>query len=742
MSVLLGKRTGALPPSLVSSPPQAASRRGHVVALLVALLCSAGAALLQTFVFDDVYAVLAHPAVTGSEGWRSAFQTDFWGAPMHSARSHKSFRPLTTLSFRADAALHGLEARGFHVTNVALHVAVCLLFARFCRSVVFAPRERGAALFAALLFAVHPVHVEAFANIVGRAEILSAGFFLAALFCFQASISGSAAGGVSALSPLPLAYLCAAASMLCKETGVAVFGVFVVWEGLMFLRTLATAAPPAGLKVHAARAALHLAVLALLLVPRLSLNADTVPCFGVVDNQGAFNEDRLTRALTLAHYAAQHAWLLIFPSQLACDRSFGSIPLVTSWSDPRNVYSAGLFAGVLAVGLYALALSCRRAAHRSPHAAGLGVAILLGPFLPASNIFFPVGFTVAERILYAPSMGFCILAAVLLASLIRTLRRWRPSLVLLLGVAIAAALACMGTKSIAQSRVWSDGEALGRAGLRHYPHNPKLHLLIAQGLIWRADRQLEVLRSLSAAANTTEGGPAALEVSNVSAAVREMLQEAELRARLAFKLNREQHLPNNRDNQATLHGVAIRAFNAGNFEQAIRCFRLLLTYDFGDLVDHRKYLGRSLLSAGQPEEAWPYLRMAFDFRPHDKDLAAWLVDLASTFHDSGDHGRELEVLQYVEGVQPDLCDAVVQIPIALRLLGRYPEALKAGERAVHQFPRDFRPLLTLGHTHAQMGSYSAAEAAYEQCLALNPDAEAARTNLAAIRARRGVQVGE
>lgn len=33
------------------------------------------------------------------------------------------------------------------------------------------------------------------------------------------------------------------------------------------------------------------------------------------------------------------------------------------------------------------------------------------PFLPASNLFFPVGFVVAERVLYIPSMGFCLLVA-------------------------------------------------------------------------------------------------------------------------------------------------------------------------------------------------------------------------------------------------------------------------------------------------------------------------------------------
>jgi len=40
------------------------------------------------------------------------------------------------------------------------------------------------------------------------------------------------------------------------------------------------------------------------------------------------------------------------------------------------------------------------------------LALMVFPFIPASNLFFPVGFVVAERVLYAPSMGFCLLIAV------------------------------------------------------------------------------------------------------------------------------------------------------------------------------------------------------------------------------------------------------------------------------------------------------------------------------------------
>ncbi len=39
------------------------------------------------------------------------------------------------------------------------------------------------------------------------------------------------------------------------------------------------------------------------------------------------------------------------------------------------------------------------------------LSLMVFPFLPASNLFFPVGFVIAERILYIPSMGFCLLVA-------------------------------------------------------------------------------------------------------------------------------------------------------------------------------------------------------------------------------------------------------------------------------------------------------------------------------------------
>ena len=82
----------------------------------------------------------------------------------------------------------------------------------------------------------------------------------------------------------------------------------------------------------------------------------------------------------------------------------GTVPLVVSLADPRNLATLVLL--VFLAHLAYVALS------KINRALLMSLAMMGIPFLPASNLFFPVGFVVAERILYIPSMGFCLLVAI------------------------------------------------------------------------------------------------------------------------------------------------------------------------------------------------------------------------------------------------------------------------------------------------------------------------------------------
>ena len=102
------------------------------------------------------------------DGFRWAFSTtyaEFW-------------HPLTWLSLMFDYQLHGLNAGGYHVTNLILHIlSTLLLFWLFNRMTGMMWRSA----FVAVLFALHPLHVESVAWIAERKDVLSAFFWMLTL---------------------------------------------------------------------------------------------------------------------------------------------------------------------------------------------------------------------------------------------------------------------------------------------------------------------------------------------------------------------------------------------------------------------------------------------------------------------------------------------------------------------------------------------------------------------------------
>lgn len=100
-------------------------------------------------------------------------------------------------------------------------------------------------------------------------------------------------------------------------------------------------------------------------------------------------------------------WLLLAPSSLCCDWSLGSVPIIDSISDVRNIWSLVFYAGIIALAVVTLKadrlLICRQyfthvsLIHRGYSEVGIGLAFMLIPFLPSTGIIFKVGFVIAER---------------------------------------------------------------------------------------------------------------------------------------------------------------------------------------------------------------------------------------------------------------------------------------------------------------------------------------------------------
>jgi hypothetical protein len=168
----------------------------------------------------------------------SIFKHDFWGDSIYGNISHKSYRPVTIMTFRWNFFLGGLDPTGYHFGNICLHGTVTVLFASTC-VVVFRGMTSSTTctLLASLLFAVHPIHTEAVASVVGRADVLCAFFYLLSFLSYTKCIGVSTANpcgrpGSHSWTWIVISIILCVLSLLSKEQGVTVIAVCVVYDVL------------------------------------------------------------------------------------------------------------------------------------------------------------------------------------------------------------------------------------------------------------------------------------------------------------------------------------------------------------------------------------------------------------------------------------------------------------------------------------------------------------------------------
>src|SRR5690242_3540589 len=146
------------------------------IAIALLALASSGIGILNRFAYDDRYVVEQNAVVHSLHGWWRGFAMSYWGQEW----GGDGYRPITILAFRLEWAIGHGTPQVFHAANILLYVVASVLVFVLARKIL--PLQ--AAWLAAAFFAVHPVHVEAVANIVGQSELLVAVAFLGATVAY------------------------------------------------------------------------------------------------------------------------------------------------------------------------------------------------------------------------------------------------------------------------------------------------------------------------------------------------------------------------------------------------------------------------------------------------------------------------------------------------------------------------------------------------------------------------------
>ncbi|XP_045494906.1 protein O-mannosyl-transferase TMTC2-like isoform X1 [Colias croceus] len=130
------------------------------------------------FVYDDRRAILSNPDVIGHTPIKSLFENDFWGTPLTDPGSHGSYRPLCVATYRLNYAFSGFKPWSYHFLNILFHSTATALVVITAKRLLPSYCMRVGTVVAGLTFAAHPIHTEAVAGVVGRADLAACNFFL------------------------------------------------------------------------------------------------------------------------------------------------------------------------------------------------------------------------------------------------------------------------------------------------------------------------------------------------------------------------------------------------------------------------------------------------------------------------------------------------------------------------------------------------------------------------------------
>lgn len=373
-------------------------QRGLWPLLSVALLAFASSAvgIVNGFTYDDRYIVEMNPAMHELGRWWTAFAQSYWPRDW----GGDGYRPITILFFKIEYAIGGGRPWPFHAVNIVLYVIAAVLLFAVARRMLTA----WAAWLAAALFAVHPVHVEAVANVVGQSELLVAVSLLGATALYLRD------RGAGELRPATAAWILLLYAFGCfaKEHAIVLPAILVVAELTVLGGDAELRDRLRDTSLRTFFLALALVAVAFVAVRSIVLADHSIGGFTPFTPFSSLNITPFQRILTALGVVPEWFRLFLWPAHLASEYGPPDIEIAQGFD---LVQLPGL---LLLVSTLAIAAVIRR---RQP-AIAFGVAFLVITLLPSSNFIIPAGIVLAERTLFSPSAGAMIAVAGVVVALV------------------------------------------------------------------------------------------------------------------------------------------------------------------------------------------------------------------------------------------------------------------------------------------------------------------------------------
>ena len=546
------------------------------------------------------------------------------------------YRPLTPAMFAIEYAIAGPKPWLSHLINALSYGLLCWLLFGFTKTLLGARlainTATHSATIAALLFAVHPIHTEAVANIKGRDEIVAAIGAVLGLWLTLRSMKEEKATMLR-IGAFAAFFL----GMLAKEnviTMLAVVPLTLWWHGKT----------P---KVNWLQSMWPIVVASVLFIvirgaitgldpgepPKELMNNP----FLKIENNLYVPFSAAEKTATITYIMGKYVQLLVFPFPLTHDYYPREIE-IQNWTKPLVWASFLFWLGML----YAVIKGWK-----SRTWLAYGIIFYCATMSITSNIIFPVGTNMSERFAFLPSIGFVIPIAVLIARWLEGASRKNVTSALL------AVLILLGGWTLIRSRVWKDNNTLFTSDIRPNTRSAKLLNAAGGNILTQSEKEKDPAKK------------------------RAMMIEAQGYLARALEIH-----PNYKLSYLLLGNSY---FHLGDYENAIKYFRHVLSLD-ANYSEGRRNLGVALRDYGKFQgeknnnlsSAISLLEEAVTYLPNDFETYHLL---GVAYGHAGNAAKAVEYFKKEIELAPENASGYFNLGGAYRKMGDEENAKKSFDQA-------------------------------------------------------------
>lgn len=415
--------------------------------------------VFNNYALDDVVVLTENKIVRkGISGIPELLNSDYFkgynltGAELSGAR----YRPVSLIVFAFEYQFFGANPFVSHLINVLLFSILVLLIFILLRKELF-NRESFVPFVAVLLFAVHPIHSEVIANVKGRDEILTFIFLILSVFTFLKYKA------TDKINYLLLSCLMFFLSLLTKETAITYMAVFPLV--LYFFKGEHIVSAVKGVWPLVLTLGLYLFV-------RYQFVGFSEVAITDVTNSPYILASPLQAFVTKIFVISKYLYLLILPIALTSEYGYNQIPYLNI-NSLEFVVSISVLISLVLISLFLF---------KERSVFSFGILYVLITLSVGTNLIFDFGAPMAERMLFIPSLGYCILLSYML---FLVLNNSRKILVCLLFI-----IPFYSYSTVWRNSEWKDNETLFLADIVKSPNSSRLNLFVSEIYIGKYQKEV------------------------------------------------------------------------------------------------------------------------------------------------------------------------------------------------------------------------------------------------------------